>query len=91
MTTFLVTGGTGRIGTECIAQLASQGHRVKFATRNPGGATARFREKFGPGTVRAVGMDVNDAASIDKASQAAQVRSSSPLSMKAGMNRSPLK
>ena len=67
MSTFLVTGGTGRIGTECIAQLASQGHRVKFATRNPGGATAQFREKFGPGTVRAVGMDVNDAASIDKA------------------------
>ena len=57
MSTFLVTGGTGRIGTECIAQLASQGHSVKFATRNPKGAAAQFREKFGPGTVNAVGMD----------------------------------
>lgn len=67
MSTFLVTGGTGRIGTECIAQLALRGHTVKFATRNPEGAAAQLRETFGPGPVSAVGMNIDEPTSVRNA------------------------
>jgi uncharacterized protein YbjT (DUF2867 family) len=36
MDTILVTGGSGHLGRDIVARLASQGHRVRILARNPG-------------------------------------------------------
>ena len=72
MGTFIVTGGTGRIGTEAVSLLASRGHQVRFATRSPEGAAARLRTHFGPGRVEAVRLDTQDPKALSKVFEGCQ-------------------
>jgi uncharacterized protein YbjT (DUF2867 family) len=65
MSTFLVTGGTGRIGTAFVHEIAARGHSVRLGTRDAGSRGARLCAAFGPGRVDAVSLDVDDPASLD--------------------------
>ncbi|QHI98488.1 NmrA family NAD(P)-binding protein [Xylophilus rhododendri] len=58
--TILVTGSTGRIGSQLVSQLAQQGAEVRALTRDP--AKARF-----PAGVSAVQGDLLDVASVRQA------------------------
>ncbi len=65
--TYLITGGTGRIGTAFVHEMASRGHRVRLGTRSPNGPAAWLRSRFGPGIVEPVAVPVDDAAALDTA------------------------
>lgn len=65
--TFLVTGGTGRIGTAFIHQIVARGHSVRLCTREPSGERARSRAAFGPGAVHPIAIDVRDDSSLERA------------------------
>jgi uncharacterized protein YbjT (DUF2867 family) len=65
--TYLITGGTGRIGTAFVHEMAARGHRVRLGTRSPDGSAARLRARFGPGIVEPVALPVDDAAALDTA------------------------
>ncbi|MEM6789188.1 MAG: NmrA family NAD(P)-binding protein [Myxococcota bacterium] len=65
--TFLVTGGTGAIGTAFIHEIASRGMDVRFGTRKPDGAAARLRAAMGPGKVEPVVIDPKDDAGLARA------------------------
>ena len=56
----LVTGATGHVGSELVAQLASGGHTLRAMTRRP--QAARL-----PDTVEVVAGDFDDGASLDAA------------------------
>ncbi len=58
MATVLVTGATGFVGRRLVPALLAQGHRVRAMTRNP--------SKYS-GEGEAVGADVMDRASLDRA------------------------
>ncbi|SCG77403.1 NAD(P)-dependent dehydrogenase, short-chain alcohol dehydrogenase family [Micromonospora humi] len=63
----IVTGGASGIGAETVRALAGAGAEVTVATRDPGRAVA-LTEEFagsGPGSVRAVALDLADLASVD--------------------------
>lgn len=60
----VVTGATGHVGSELVAQLAAGGHPVRPVTRRPD--AVRF-----PAGVEAVYGDFNDPASIDDAMKGA--------------------
>ncbi|NPD04313.1 NAD(P)H-binding protein [Nocardioides sp. zg-1308] len=64
MTTVLVTGATGFIGRRLVPALVEEGHDVRAMTRRPDSYD-------GPGT--AVGADVSDRASLDRALEGADV------------------
>jgi uncharacterized protein YbjT (DUF2867 family) len=65
--TFLITGGTGRIGTAFVHEVAARGHQVRLGTRDPQGAEAQLRARFGPGRVEPVALPDDDPAALDKA------------------------
>ena len=67
MATFLVTGGTGRIGTAFVHEMAARGHTVKLGTRNPEGHAAQLRQRFGPGEVIPLALPIDDPQSLQKA------------------------
>lgn len=67
MSTFLVSGGTGRIGTAFVHEIAARGHSVRLGTRNPEGAGAQLRARFGPGEVQPVVLDPSDADGLARA------------------------
>ena len=69
MGTYLITGGTGRIGTAFTHALVAKGHTVRLGTRNPKGAAAQLRVAFGPGRVEAVEMHLDQPQSLQKAFQ----------------------
>ncbi len=56
----LVTGATGHVGSELVAQLAAGGHAARAMTRRP--QAARF-----PDGIDVVGGDFTDGASLDAA------------------------
>jgi len=65
--TYLVTGGTGRIGTTFVHEMAARGATVRLGTRSPNGASAQLRAAFGPGKVEPVVLDPSDAAGLERA------------------------
>ena len=65
--TFLVTGGTGRIGTAFVHEMAARGATVRLGTRNPDGASARLRAAFGPGKVEPMVLDPSDPDALARA------------------------
>jgi uncharacterized protein YbjT (DUF2867 family) len=65
--TFLITGGTGRIGTAFLHEMVSRGHTVRLGTRDPEGPAARVRARFGPGVVERVALPDEDPAALDVA------------------------
>lgn len=69
MSTFLVTGGTGRIGTAFVHAMVAKGHTVKLGTRNPQSEHAKLRQYFGPGRVELVAMSLDHPTSIAQAFQ----------------------
>ena len=64
---FFVTGGTGRIGTAFVHEMASRGHTVRLGTRNPAKAESVLRANFGPGIVEPVVMSIDDQSGLEKA------------------------
>jgi uncharacterized protein YbjT (DUF2867 family) len=56
---YLVTGATGNVGAELVAQLAAAGEPVRAVVRDPGRARARL-----PEGVEAVGGDLNEPESL---------------------------
>lgn len=66
---FIVTGGTGRIGTAFVHAMTSRGHHVRVGTRRPQGASARLRARFGPGRAEPVALPVDDPQALDAAFQ----------------------
>ena len=69
MGTFLITGGTGRIGTAFTHAMVAKGHTVRLGTRSPQGISARIRQAFGPGLVEPIAMSIDDPESINRAFQ----------------------
>jgi uncharacterized protein YbjT (DUF2867 family) len=65
--TCFVTGGTGRIGTSFVHEMAARGFTVRVGTRDPDGADARLRKAFGPGRVEPVQMPVDDTDALARA------------------------
>ncbi len=65
--TYLITGGTGRIGTAFVHEMAARGHTVRLGTRSPDGVAAQLRARFGPGVVEPVAMPIDDDAALDAA------------------------
>jgi uncharacterized protein YbjT (DUF2867 family) len=66
---FLVTGGTGKIGTafvHCLASDASQ-PEVRVATRSVESAAASLLRAFNPETVKPVHFDVDDPQTLQQA------------------------
>ncbi|POX64570.1 oxidoreductase [Streptomyces sp. Ru62] len=64
----VVTGGASGIGTETVRALATAGAEVTIATRRPAVAEPLVRELSavpGAGPVRAVALDLSEAASVD--------------------------
>lgn len=64
---FLITGGTGRIGTAFIHEMVARGHTVRLGTRDPAGPAARVRSRLGPGVVETIAMPDDDDAALDAA------------------------
>lgn len=60
---FLVTGATGRVGTEAVSLLARDARRpeVRVATRDVDGSRAHLLTRFAADRVRPVPFDVDDA------------------------------
>ncbi len=60
---FLVTGATGRVGTEAVSLLARDARRpeVRIATRDIDGPWVGLMKRFAPQRVRPVRLDVDDA------------------------------
>jgi NAD(P)-dependent dehydrogenase (short-subunit alcohol dehydrogenase family) len=60
----LVTGGTGAVGTELVAQLVGRGHRVAFTSRNPAAGRAleeEMAERHGAGLATSWPLDLRFA------------------------------
>ncbi len=69
MTTILVTGGTGKIGTE-FAQLCAVHPRrpsLRFATRDPSGGRAGLLRRLAPDRFSPVALDEDDPAALAEA------------------------
>src|SRR5580704_12630275 len=66
MDTFLVTGGTGNIGTAFVAALASDARapRIRVATRDPASKSSALVRSLNPDTVTPVAFDVDAPASM---------------------------
>lgn len=66
---FLVTGATGRVGTEAVSLLARDARRpeVRVATRDIDGPRAGLLARFAPQRVRPVRFDVDDTTGLDAA------------------------
>jgi uncharacterized protein YbjT (DUF2867 family) len=66
MDTFLVTGGTGNIGTAFVAALASDARapRIRVATRDPTSKSSALVRSLNPDTVTPVAFDVDAPASM---------------------------
>ncbi|MBW2537895.1 MAG: NmrA family NAD(P)-binding protein [Deltaproteobacteria bacterium] len=67
MERYLITGGTGRIGTAFVHEMAARGHAVRLGTRSPDGAGAQLRARFGPGLVEPVALPEDEPAALDAA------------------------
>src|SRR4051794_27412045 len=63
-TVIVVTGATGNVGGELVAQLAARGHPVRAVTRRPDSSSF-------PAGVEAVYGDFDDQASLDEAMKGA--------------------
>ncbi|MEV4542672.1 SDR family NAD(P)-dependent oxidoreductase [Micromonospora echinaurantiaca] len=61
----IVTGGASGIGAAAVRAMAGAGAEVTVATRDPARADALVAELAGPGSVRAVALDLADLASVD--------------------------
>jgi NAD(P)-dependent dehydrogenase (short-subunit alcohol dehydrogenase family) len=68
----LVSGASGGLGRAVAGQLARAGGTVVITSRDPDRAAATAAELAGAGDVRALpgGLDIADAASVDKAARA---------------------
>ncbi len=64
--TFLVTGGTGKVGTAFVAALAADARRpvVRVATRDPSSKGAALLAALDPETVKPVAFDVDRPESL---------------------------
>jgi uncharacterized protein YbjT (DUF2867 family) len=74
MSTFLILGGTGKVGRRLATQLPTDGHQVRIASRNPAAGDVRFDwddvETHGPALEGADGVwIVPPALRLDHASQ----------------------
>jgi uncharacterized protein YbjT (DUF2867 family) len=67
MSTYLVSGGTGRIGTAFVHEIAGRGHTIRVGTRDPSGRAADLRRRFGPGAVEPVSLPAGDDDALDAA------------------------
>ena len=67
MSTILVTGGTGRIGSELVRLLASHpaAPAIRVVTRSPDGPDARVLRQLAPGRVQTVRFDDEAVKGID--------------------------
>lgn len=65
--TFLITGGTGQIGTAFVHEMASRGLQVRVGTRSPDASAALVRSRFGPGRVDPVLLIEDDDRILDAA------------------------
>lgn len=73
---FLVTGGTGTVGSQVVSDLAAAGHEVKVLTRDPtklsgapAGVTAVQGDLLAPATVRSVFDGVDGVFLLNAVSQ----------------------
>jgi dTDP-glucose 4,6-dehydratase/UDP-glucose 4-epimerase len=62
---FLVTGGTGFIGSALVRRLVSDGHRVRVLDNNSRGATARLADVVG--MIEMIQADVRDTDAVVRA------------------------
>lgn len=71
MATILITGGTGRIGSECVRLLASHPElpHIRVATRSPDGPQATALRQLAPGRVHPVAFDDTDPDSLRRAAE----------------------
>ena len=69
MATILVTGGTGKIGTEFAQLCATHPQRpsLRFVTRDPSGRRADLLRRLAPDRFEAVALDEDDPASLAEA------------------------
>ncbi len=64
---YLVTGGTGFIGSALVKRLVSEGHHVRVLDNNSRGASARLSDVVDK--IEIVEADIRDAAAVTKAAQ----------------------
>ena len=63
--TYLVTGGSGFIGSALVQRLVKEGHRVRVLDNQSRGSAARLSTVLGQ--IEFIEGDIRDAAVVDKA------------------------